>query len=216
MSTSQLVVLVMAVVIALLVLAVVLAVAKRRPSTSVPDDPSEVQTTGLAGPAVPDRVPADPVSSVRTSPVVEPPAADRVPPPPVAQPRPPVVEVRPLDDESRERYRTAWQGVETRFADSPVLALSEADALLSRLMSERGYPAPDDESPQVLPEPHQRVLDGFRAGHAIEQRNTTGNADTAQVGLGMTHFRQVFAVLVGDRPEPYPAGASRGSDAERH
>lgn len=120
------------------------------------------------------------------------------------------LQIRPLSSASRQRYLTAWDGVQSRFVDAPVLALSEADALLTRLMGERGFPTDDLRTQEdMLSVAHTHVLDGFRAGHAIEQANTTGNADTEQVRQGMLHFREVFEELVsegdaGVGAEPYP------------
>ena len=117
------------------------------------------------------------------------------------------LQIRPLSAASRQRYLTAWDGVQNRFVDSPVLALSEADALLTRMLAERGFPTDDVRTQEdMLSVEHAHVLDGFRAGHEIEQRNTTGNADTEQVRQGMLHFRSVFEELVSESPaEPYPA-----------
>jgi len=116
------------------------------------------------------------------------------------------LDIRPLSSASRQRYLTAWDGVQNRFVDNPVLALSEADALLTQLLDERGFPTGDSrESERMLSVEHGRVLEGFRAGHAIEQANTTNRADTEQVRQGMLHFRQVFEELVSeDSGEPSP------------
>jgi hypothetical protein len=121
------------------------------------------------------------------------------------------LELRPLSSATRQRYLTAWDGVQNRFVDSPVLALSEADALLTQLLAERGFPT-DDLRTQVdmLSVEHRHVLDSFRAGHAIEQQNTTGNADTEQVRQGMLHFREVFEAMVSEGDEPYPSDAAAG------
>lgn len=121
------------------------------------------------------------------------------------------LEIRPLTSASRQRYLTAWAGVQSRFVDSPVLALSEADALLTQLLAERGFPTEDVRTQEeMLSVEHGHILDGFRAGHAIEQQNTTGNADTEQVRQGMLHFREVFEAMVGDGAEPYPSDGSHG------
>ena len=125
------------------------------------------------------------------------------------------LDIRPLSAASRQRYLTAWDGVQSRFVDAPVLALSEADALLTRLLAERGFPTDDVRTQEeMLSVEHTHVLDGFRAGHAIEQANTTDHADTEQVRQGMLHFREVFEALVSENdPEPYPAEAP--SDAQQ-
>jgi hypothetical protein len=127
------------------------------------------------------------------------------------------LEIRPLTSASRQRYLTAWSGVQNRFVDAPVLALSEADALLTQLLAERGFPTDDVRTQEdMLSVEHADVLEGFRAGHAIEQQNTTGSADTEQVRQGMLHFREVFESLVGagDR-EPYPANEQQEPARDR-
>jgi hypothetical protein len=126
------------------------------------------------------------------------------------------LEIRPLSAASRQRYLTAWDGVQTRFIDSPVLALSEADALLTQLLAERGFPTDDVRTQEdMLSVEHGHILDGFRAGHAIEQQNTTNRADTEQVRQGMLHFRQVFEELVSEGSrEPYPQD-ERNEQTER-
>ena len=116
------------------------------------------------------------------------------------------LDIRPLTAASRQRYLAAWDGVQNRFIDSPVLALSEADALLTQLLAERGFPTEDVRTQEdMLSVGHSHVLEQFRAGHAIEQQNTVGSADTEQVRQGMLHFRQVFEELVSEgSSEPYP------------
>ena len=130
------------------------------------------------------------------------------------------LEIRPLTPASRQRYLTAWSGVQNRFVDAPVLALSEADALLTQLLAERGFPTDDVRTQEdMLSVEHADVLDGFRAGHAIEQQNTTGSADTEQVRQGMLHFREVFESLVGEgNGEAYPADEQQepARDREAH
>ena len=112
------------------------------------------------------------------------------------------LEIRPLPEASRRRYTTAWEGVQTRFVDSPVLALSEADALLTQVLHERGFPTDDVRTQaDMLSVEHSHVLERFRAGHDIETRNSTGHADTEQVRQGMLHFRSVFEELVSETPD---------------
>lgn len=126
------------------------------------------------------------------------------------------LEIRPLSAASRQRYLTAWEGVQSRFIDQPVLALSEADHLVTRVMAERGYPTDGARTQEdMLSVGHAAVLDNFRAGHAIEQANRSDHSDTEQVRQGMLHFRTVFEELVSDgAPEPYPAGAQQGEVRE--
>ncbi len=129
--------------------------------------------------------------------------------------------IRPLSAASRQRYLAAWDGVQTRFIDQPVLALSEADHLVTQVMADRGYPTDGVRTQEdMLSVEHSTVLDNFRAGHAIEQANRSDSADTEQVRQGMLHFRAVFEDLLDDSAaDPYPtgqdsAGGDRRTDAE--
>ena len=117
------------------------------------------------------------------------------------------LDIRPLPAASRARYLTAWDGLQTRFVDSPVLALSEADQLVTRLMADRGYPTDATRTQEeMLSVEHAGVLESFRAGHAIEQANRSDFCDTEQVRQGMLHFRTVFEALLEDgADEPYPS-----------
>ena len=115
--------------------------------------------------------------------------------------RPAPVPVEPLSAATRQRYLTAWEGVQSRFADRPALALSEADAILTRLLADRGL-RPDDRSTAGLSPAQASALEGFRAGHAIEQANTSSRCDTEQVRTGMLHFSRVFEALLQDAPAP--------------
>lgn len=186
MSTTEIVILVVAVVVVLLVIAAVVA-AKRRKQTK--------DLRGTFGSEYDRTVEG---SDKRRDAERE--LAER-------KARHDSLEIKPLTSASRQRYLTAWSGVQNRFVDAPVLALSEADALLTQLLAERGFPTDDVRTQEdMLSVEHADVLDGFRAGHAIEQQNTTGSADTEQVRQGMLHFREVFESLVGEgNGEPYPA-----------
>lgn len=127
------------------------------------------------------------------------------------------LDIRPLTPASRQRYTAAWSAVQTRFIDAPVLAFTEADHLLTQLLQERGYPTGDvEEQAGLLSVEHGRVLDNYRAGHVIEQQNSSSSSDTEQVRQGMLHFRTVFEELLGDDHEVYPSqGGPERSTAER-
>ncbi len=187
MSTTAIVILVVAVVVALLVVAVFLAAAKKRKRRE--------QLRETYGPEYDRTVESSDKRKHAERELLE------------RKERHDELDIRPLSDASRQRYLTAWDGVQNRFVDSPVLALSEADALLTRMLEERGFPTDDVRTQHdMLSVEHAHVLESFRAGHAIEQRNNTGSADTEQVRQGMLHFRQVFEELVseGKGGEPYP------------
>ena len=55
-----------------------------------------------------------------------------------------------LSPESRERYVTQWDRVESRFVDSPDESVREADALLLALLGERRHPLSEDRLPDDM------------------------------------------------------------------
>ena len=199
MSSEQAVVLILALLVALLVLGGVLLVSRRQPPRTPPAAP-----TPMADPAVQS-------GGVRAEVEVHPTVHE-----PALRPAPPqVVQLRPLEPETRRHYLEAWDGVQTLFLDSPVLALSAADALLTQLLAERGLPV-EERADRPLSAAHAQLLHAFRAGHEVEQQNTTENADDAQVQQGMAHFRMVFeAMIMGDDDESYPVPGTT-ANAGRH
>ncbi len=55
--------------------------------------------------------------------------------------------LKALPPESRDRYVTQWDKIESRFVDSPDDAVREADALLLALLGEREHPLAEDKLP---------------------------------------------------------------------
>jgi flagellar basal body-associated protein FliL len=44
--------------------------------------------------------------------------------------------LRPLPEESRDKYARSWRGVENRFIDDPTGAVNEADRMVVMMLSE--------------------------------------------------------------------------------
>lgn len=109
------------------------------------------------------------------------------------------LELRPLSEPSRERYRSRWTAVQAHFVDAPDAALGDADGLLAQLLQERGYPSGTlSAQEELLSVQHARVLQGFRAGHAVQQDSAAGRASTEQIRQAMLQFRDVFEELLDD------------------
>jgi len=53
------------------------------------------------------------------------------------------LDIRPLDQSDRDRYRNRWQEVQAEFVDDPADAVVHADALIQEVMRVRGYPVED-------------------------------------------------------------------------
>jgi hypothetical protein len=107
--------------------------------------------------------------------------------------------LRPITEAARARYQEQWAAIQMRFVDTPPLALSEADSLVTRLLADRGYPTDGfDEQARLLSVEHAHVLDDYRRAHAVERANQAGTADTEAVRTAMIDYRRVFEDVMGD------------------
>lgn len=104
------------------------------------------------------------------------------------------LDIRPLTSAARERYLEEWTAVQARFVDGPRLAVQEADALIQRVMRERGYPVDDFEQRAAdISVDHPTVVENYRAGHGL-----AGSDDTEEQRQAMVHYRGLFDELVED------------------
>ena len=105
-------------------------------------------------------------------------------------------DIRPLTAAERDRYRDEWRKVEARFVERPTTAVVEADELITDVMRTRGYPIADFEKhAALLSVKHPRVVEHYRAGHGIIERETRSTEDLRQAVL---HYRTLFEELVND------------------
>lgn len=106
--------------------------------------------------------------------------------------------IRPLGPGDRARFVEAWSRVQARFVDGPGGAVTEADQLLSDVMSTRGYPVSDFEQRAAdISVSYPLVLENYRSAHAIALRQTHGQASTEELRQAMIHYRTLFDELVG-------------------
>ncbi|GIH50637.1 hypothetical protein SAMN05421833_12839 [Microbispora rosea] len=109
------------------------------------------------------------------------------------------LDIRPLDPQTREQYARKWTEVQERFVDAPGFAVTEADALVTAVMAERGYPT--DEFEQRLSDlsvAHAATLDHYRNAHDISSRAARQEATTEELRQAMVHYRALFQELLGD------------------
>ncbi|MEV1052718.1 hypothetical protein ACFWZR_18165 [Streptomyces sp. NPDC059017] len=126
------------------------------------------------------------------------------------------LDIRELPPEDRDRYAAEWTGVQERFVDEPARCVDDADRLVTRLMSDRGYPTEGYEQQlRDLSVEHGNTLEHYRAAHDVGLRNREGRATTEELRGAMVHYRALFQELLGDpRTSPDPAtGTQRRHDA---
>jgi hypothetical protein len=114
-------------------------------------------------------------------------------------------DIRPLSPEAQKGYADSWRETQARFVDDPGGAISEADALIQRVMRERGYPVEDFEQRAAdVSVDHPEVVNNYRAAHAISIAHEREKASTEDLRVAMVHYRSLFDELLESRE---PAGA---------
>lgn len=129
------------------------------------------------------------------------------------------MEITPLSERQRERYRGEWHQVQSDFVDNPSSAVAEADRLVAEVMRERGYPVDDfEQQAAVVSVDHPDVVANYREGHAIYLNVDRGEASTEELRQAMQHYRALFDDLLENPAEAAlsrePVASERTSDAE--
>jgi hypothetical protein len=122
------------------------------------------------------------------------------------------LDIQPLTQTARAGYSAQWASIQEQFVNAPADALSGAQMLITAVMTERGYPAEEDD--QVLADlsvEYSATLDHYRAAKEISDSAAAGTASTEDLRLAMIHYRALFGDLLG---EPAGTGPEPAPDAE--
>ncbi len=107
--------------------------------------------------------------------------------------------IRSLTDDERTRFRNLWQHVQAQFVDDPGTAVSQADFLVTEVMTTRGYPMSDwEQRVEDLSVDHAGVCHHYREAREIAARHATGNASTEDLRQALVHYRELFSDLLDD------------------
>ncbi len=110
--------------------------------------------------------------------------------------------LRSLSVPDRDRFAQQWAAVQRRFVDDPGVAVTEADMLVTQLMSARGYPMADfEQRASDISVHHPAVVQNYRAAREIAARHTRAQATTEDLRRGMVFFRSLFDELLGSTNE---------------
>lgn len=92
-------------------------------------------------------------------------------------------QLRPLPAESRDRYISEWDEIETKFVDAPEQAVREAEALVMSVLRERGHPLTERDLPQEIQRAH-------RLGYSSRDK-------TEGMRQALLHYRAAMERMVG-------------------
>jgi hypothetical protein len=105
--------------------------------------------------------------------------------------------IRALEPRECEQFAESWQSAQAQFVDDPAGAIKEADRLVTEVMEVRGYPVGEfDQRAADVSVEHSKVVEHYRAAHAIAQRNERGEAQTEELRQAMVHYRALFEDLL--------------------
>jgi len=126
------------------------------------------------------------------------------------------LEIVELDPAARARHQEAWMATQGKFVDDPGGATREADALVARVMRDRGYPVDDFERRvDDVSVDHPTVAENYREAHAVSRANERGLASTDDLRQAFVHYRSLFVELLGvDADAPTTDGHTRTTDAD--
>jgi FtsZ-interacting cell division protein ZipA len=125
-------------------------------------------------------------------------------------------EIKPLEPGEKTRFEESWRAVQTQFVDNPGQAVTEADQLLGKVMSARGYPLTDFEQRSAdVSVNHPEVVQNYRKAHDIVERHGEGQAGTEELRQAMVLYRSLFVELVGEGQSRPEATAAVDHDVEQ-
>lgn len=112
------------------------------------------------------------------------------------------LDIRPLGEPEIEHFTSEWQKTQAEFVDEPAAALQKADELIGEVMRTRGFPVEDFE---------QRVADisviypdlvtDYRGLHNIAVKDRSQKVTTEDMRKAMIHARAIFENLVRQEVE---------------
>lgn len=122
------------------------------------------------------------------------------------------LQLRPLSPAQRDRYAQEWRYVQATFVDAPRDALTQADALITSAMADRGYPMEAfEQQADLVSVDHPEVVENFRQAHGVYVSSQVAPAPTEDMRRAFVSYRALFTELVetDDAPQPAPARSER-------
>ncbi|MEJ2869122.1 hypothetical protein WCD74_15215 [Actinomycetospora sp. OC33-EN08] len=121
------------------------------------------------------------------------------------------LDLKPIDPQTRERFRGDWKRIQGEFVDDPGGAVEKADSLVTTIMRERGYPVDDfDQRAADISVEHPRVVENYREARRVRDAQRNGSADTEDLRSAVTSYRSLVDALLDE------SGDRDGDDRQAH
>jgi hypothetical protein len=106
-------------------------------------------------------------------------------------------ELRPLDQDERDRFRARWEDLQSSFVDGPADAVRRADTLIDDVADKVGYPKASREQRLAdLSVDHPASVDEYRKGRPASTDAERGPT-TEQLRQALLTSRSLFEAVVG-------------------
>jgi hypothetical protein len=110
-------------------------------------------------------------------------------------------DIKPLTADEGKSFNDEWQVMQATFVDDPSTAVHDADGLIGRVMTARGYPESDYEQRSAdVSVDHPAILDHYRTAHEIALRDADGQANTEDLRQAVLNSHALFTELVEEPP----------------
>jgi len=107
------------------------------------------------------------------------------------------LDIRELTEEEKERYTRKWRTTQAKFVDSPVVAIQEADELLTEVMEAKGYPVDDfEQRASDLSVDFPDLVTNYRGMREITSKSEREEVSTEELRQAMVHSRALFEDLI--------------------
>ncbi len=108
-----------------------------------------------------------------------------------------LLDIRPLPEDTRERFALEWLDLQEHFVDEPSDAVMAADRLVYIVMDARGYPMGDfDTQAGLVSVDHPQVVENYRIAHGIHGRALARQASTEDLREALLRYRSLFDELL--------------------
>ena len=104
--------------------------------------------------------------------------------------------IRPLSDDSRQRYEEEWERVERTFVDDPALALEQADRVVTDILVERNFPTgSQQDAAKAVGVMHSDVVEDYRDAQSTRSEADRAGADLQEMRRAIQKYRSVYERL---------------------
>jgi len=122
------------------------------------------------------------------------------------------LDVHPLTEAARERFREAWKALQADFIDRPVETVMRADGVVVDVLRERGYATDDiDEAQAAVSVDHPEIMDRYRQARRTADAREDVDTDTEDLRRAMLGFRAMLDELLVVRASTTSAPAETSS-----